>query len=208
MKLPFLNRLVAASRRDVKIFLIGFNKTGTTTIHKFLRANHIASAHFRARERIIALEMSRNIGRHEDVLHGISGFTAYSDFTFATADVWLEGSKYFATMHAHYPRAYFILNDRDVDTWVESRSGHDNLMERAMAFHGGATVENVKAIWRAEFEAHRSAVLSHFADNPRFLRFDIGKDDPSAIVNLLAPDFSLRASRFGWKNRGQAGEKS
>ena len=98
-----------------KIFVIGFNRTGTTTLHRFFRRNYIRSVQWHYDNRFVAIVMSRNIARGVDILNGIERFSAFSDLCFFTYDIWLEGNKYFREMHRAYPSAYFIFNDRPVE---------------------------------------------------------------------------------------------
>lgn len=88
-----------------KIFVIGFNKTGTRTPLNFFLKNHILSGHWMFKHRNIAVLMSDNISSGFDILHRLDRFTAFSDLMFCTDDVWLEGNKYFRELHKVYPDA-------------------------------------------------------------------------------------------------------
>jgi hypothetical protein len=196
-----LNALSWILKSDVKIFLIGFNKTGTTTLHHFFRRNGLRSAHFRANGRLIAAEMSRNVSRDTNILKGIEGFTVYSDLCLQTADVWLEANTYFPVMFRQYPRSYFILSDRNVERWIASRLHHGNLAQRAHAYYGTEDDVKIGDIWRKAYAEHKEAAEVFFRDKPRFLVFDIENHEPSRIASFLAPDFRINAAKFAWKNK-------
>lgn len=204
IKATFLNILAPILKSNVKIFIIGFNKTGTTTLHKFFRANRLRSAHFRAGKKIIAAEMSRNVSRERNVLKGIAGYTVYSDLNLLTDDCWLEANSYFREMHAAYPDSYFIFNDREVDNWLRSRMNHDYLIDRAVRYYKTDDREKIAEIWRAQYSSHKEAVKDFFGDKSRFMTFNIEHDKPGKIVHFLAEDFYLDEKKFAWRNKSDS----
>ena len=104
-----------------RIFLIGFNKCGTTSFHDYFKANGIASVHWRANTLALALHHNRTEGR--PLLEGIDHWTAYTDMNCIPGSPWgqsnsdsaalIEGCRYFRELHRDYPDALFILNTRD-----------------------------------------------------------------------------------------------
>lgn len=186
-----------------KIFLIGFNKCGTSTLHGFLRDNGIRSVHWSEKGVILAARIALNISKKRPVLDGIDQYTAYSDLCFQTNFAWIEANRFFREFHRDHPDAYFILNDRDLEHWIASRTTHPDLLERAMAYWQAGEAE-VKEIWRREYRRHRAEVLAYFAGNRRFLHFDIEKDDPARLVELMKPDFRLDARRYGHAKSSKA----
>src|SRR5262245_49184153 len=87
-----------------KVFCIGFNKTGTSSLHAFFKACRLQSAH------------NDRWPSYSHVETGRSYFTkqCYSDgeqSDFATLDRW-------------FPRSLFILNDRNERDWLHSRIKH------------------------------------------------------------------------------------
>lgn len=178
-----------------KIFVIGLNKSGTTTLHRFFESNGLKSAHWDHRGINIAATVALNLSKGRPALSSIDQFHAYSDMCFHTNVAWIEGAEFFKQFEAEYPDAYFIFNYRDVEKFLKSRSQHPEELQRAMAYWN-CSAQEVLAIWREYFHKHKAKVLSHFQNNPRFLAFDIEKDDPQAIVDLLRPDYTLDARKY------------
>jgi len=87
-----------------KVFCIGFNKTGTSSLHEFFKACELKSAH------------NDQWPGYSHIESGQSYFTkqCYSDgeqSDFAILDKW-------------FPRSLFILNDRSDKEWLYSRIKH------------------------------------------------------------------------------------
>ena len=117
-----------------RIFLIGFNKCGTTSFHDFFQANGIASVHWYGNE--LARCLRRNC-RLPGVppLWRIDRWQAYGDLIAVPGTPWdaprpyrgplIEANALFPQLHRAYPRSLFILNTRDPAAWVRSRLAHD-----------------------------------------------------------------------------------
>lgn len=183
-------------RAKPRIFLVGFNKCGTSTVHNFLADNGVRSVHWSVKGVNLAARMALNISKERPVLDGINQYTAYSDLCFQTNFAWIEAVEFFRYFHAEYPDAYFVLNDRDVEHWISSRLRHPDLLARAKAFWK-TDEARVKDIWREHYHRHKAELLTYFAGNDRFIVFDIENDPPSKLVSFLSRDFALDAERYG-----------
>lgn len=89
-----------------KVFCIGFNKTGTTSLHSFFRHAGLRSRH----RPTWPLYSHAWIGKPVLSLRA----DCYSDGQLAD----------FAQLQDWFPRALFILNDRDEREWLRSRIRH------------------------------------------------------------------------------------
>jgi hypothetical protein len=193
---------------DKKIFFIGFNKCGTSTLHAFMRANGITSWHWHDKDgQSIAREVRKRSGT-AGLKEYLANGTAFSDIGYIREEDCFEGNSYFREFHALFPDAYFILNDRNVENWIRSRCRHTgaktgSMLARAMAFYK-ADEESTKAIWRAQHEAHVAAVLAHFAGSDTFLHFDIERDAPERLISFLSPFVSLDLTKWAIKNQTTA----
>ena len=117
-----------------RIFLIGFNKCGTTSFHDYFKANNIDSIHWRANTLALALES--NLKANRRLLSEIDSWTAYTDMICIPGSPWgksnsdnsnlIEGCEYFRELHQDYPTSLFILNTRDPFHWIRSRLKNDN----------------------------------------------------------------------------------
>lgn len=89
-----------------KIFVVGFNKTATTTFHALFEANDLSSQHSREWD--------------DDV------YTCFSD-----GMLWLNKIKRLKLKH---PNSIFILNIRPLRAWLLSRFRHGLRMNQAWAY--------------------------------------------------------------------------
>ena len=181
-----------------KVFVIGLNKTATTSIHRAFQTSGYVSRHCTyAPNRFIAKLMNNNVMARRPILSGIGPFDALSDLTYYDETQAIEAAWYFRELHAEYPNSYFLLNFRDRDSWIESRLNHaglfrgKTLIERAMLAYG-ADVEDVKSIWSDLHEKFHREVRDYFTlHTAKFLDYDIINDAPEKIVNGLAGDYIL-----------------
>jgi hypothetical protein len=79
-----------------KVFVIGFNKTATSTFHILFQKNGLKS-------------------QHDDSQWNTDEYQCFSD----------NGNKRdWKKLYAVYPNSYFILNTRPLDDWIRSRAKH------------------------------------------------------------------------------------
>ena len=198
----------AAAGARPKIFLIGFNKCGTSSFHFMFRKSGIASAHFGGADKDsnIALKIYRNVMLARPVLTGLEEYDALSDISFCDTTVYIEGGRFFRNFYAEYPDAYFILNTRDRDNWLRSRIAHGSrsggLLRRSAEVYR-CDKNGVVELWKEQFAAHEADVAAFFADRPgsRFLRFDIETGKIARVAAFLRPAFSIN-TRW-WQKRNE-----
>ncbi len=190
--------------RKPKIFLIGFNKCGTTSLHKFFRNQGLKSAHCWLGMRYLALEAVS----HTDVLNVrrvFSDWQVFSDFTFLKGKHFVEPLDMYPIWRQAFPDAYFILNDRPVEDWVKSRMFHkDGDFLRRFINHSGCGSIEAANQWREKFSAHRNDVLSFFHNDKRFCHFMLGEDSITKVVNFLCNDYKLNEEFFKEHNAREA----
>jgi hypothetical protein len=210
-------------RLPMKIFQIGFNKCGTSTIHHYLRSNGVSSVHWdrgRLAQRIFA-----NLAEGLDLLAGYEQFDAFTDMEYLDhAGTYLEGYKLFPYLAAQYPGAVFILNTRDREDWIRSRLAHgkSSYARRHMDYHRVRTAEELATIWRADWERHHRRVVEFFRGKPyRFFVCRIETDLPHMLnaqlgeCKLDPTHYEIRKSRSPasgmgggrgqtWKNRAKS----
>lgn len=80
---------------DKKIFVIGFNKTGTTSFYELFCINRLASQH--------------------STVWNLEKYQCFSDG---------GNNQNFMALHARYPGSLFILNTRSLEDWLISRFLH------------------------------------------------------------------------------------
>ena len=194
-----------------RIFLIGFNKCGTTSFHDYFNANNISSVHWRANT--LALALHRNLEEGATPLEGIDRWTAYTDMNCIPGSPWgrsnsdsaplIEGCRYFRELHREYPDSLFILNTRDPFDWLRSRLQHDkdlfaSAYLRALANEGIHTRQQLKRRWLQDWYVHHAEVLNYFQSNaPRqFLLFHIQATSARKLNRFLKPHFQISDQHF------------
>ncbi len=98
-----------------KIFVLGDSRTGTTTIHAFLKRAGLRSIHYFFKESGVTdpphLEHAQNWNRLKDFIED-SGYDAFSDYPLRT---------FYVELFQQFPDALFILSTRkNIETWRNS----------------------------------------------------------------------------------------
>ena len=149
------------------IFIIGLQRTGTTSFHVWLEKQGVDSYHVASFDDNL-LEACR---KGKSLPH-----RSYSDMVFMHMDVWFEKSKEFVRIaKENVPDAKFVLNVRDPQTWVRA---HFQLFASMNIFR---TKEQLQLYMQRWYEYH-AYVLNLFKDEPeRLLVFDIKRDTVEKI---------------------------
>ena len=194
-----------------KIFLIGFNKCGTTSFHDFFKTNNISSVHWRANTLAMAIEDNSSSGKK--LLDGIDKWTAYTDMLCIPGSPWnksnsdhrgiIEGCRYFKKLHRDYSNALFILNTRDPIQWIRSRLKHDDgkfavAYQRALASEGINSRKKLKMRWLQDWYEHHADVIKYFSkeSSDQFLLYHISETPDKKLTRFLQPYFKINNSHF------------
>ena len=200
-----------------RIFLIGFNKCGTTSFHDFFQANGIASVHWYGNE--LARCLRRNC-RLPGVppLWRIDRWQAYGDLIAVPGTPWdaprpyrgplIEANALFPQLHRAYPRSLFILNTRDPAAWVRSRLAHDQgrfaqAYLQALRGQGVTSLDALQQHWLQQWHQHHHNVRLYFDRRPeaRFLEFELGHSDPQPLIAQLQQEATITAPAFPHAHR-------
>lgn len=165
-----------------RVFGIGMNKTGTSSLHAAVSHLGYRSVHHGDAELRRAIETARDEGRPmlSDVDPDLDAFCDIPAMT--------DG---FAELDRCYPGSKFVLTVRQVDAWVTSRVRHveNNRRRRELGLDHGNFLEVDVDTWLAERDRHHDAVLSHFA----------GRPDDLLVIDLCAGQGWERLAPFlGW----------
>jgi len=179
-----------------KIFQIGFNKCGTTSLCQYFLQNKVSSIHWEAKilneSRRIAQEMYNNIQLQNRILKGLDDhFVFFSDMEdfikINNQERMFSGYTLFNKLYEQYPDSKFIFNTRNVEDWISSREKH----ARGIYFQGWCRAYNkseqqIKEMWREHFYEHTNNVLTFFRDKPdSFLFFKLGESNHIDLYNFL-----------------------
>lgn len=188
--------------REFKIFQIGFNKCGTTTIHNFFSKNGLSSIHF-ARGNLAKIIHRKIARRQSNLLGRFKGFRVFTDMELVSPDNIIYAFYYFKQLDKKYPGSKFILNIRNIRHWIKSRLNHGNgsYLKNSMQYFN-ISKEEVIAKWKQEWYSHLKNVSMHFQNRPNdLLVFNIEKHNVDRIVKFFAPYFHLDKSFWDHKNK-------
>ena len=200
-----------------KIFIIGFNKTATRSLHSFFKNNGLPSVHWdksylvKCFERNIVLGKKlltdgvvktppyNSRGRYEDMV-------VFSDMTYPKTDQ--ESKDYYKRLDLDYPNSKFILNIRDTESWIKSRFKHAKgiLYRNHLEFYGlddNPTGRDVlKSIYKKMHENHHKDVLEYFKNRKDdLLIFDIQSDDIDKVIKFFEGVYKLNPKHMVHQGR-------
>ncbi len=181
-----------------RIFQIGFNKCGTTSLHRFFLDNGLNSVHWEDGE--IAVNFYARLNRGEDPFTDYPDVVAFTDMIKVRGSL-LEPYKSFEDIYRWYPDSYFILNTRNASDWIESRIRH-GLARHYRSALGLPDDASVRRYWLLEWYRHHANVLDFFHAMPeKLLVYDIDRDAPAKLARFLSPAWHLDPAFFGRHNR-------
>lgn len=185
-----------------KIFVIGPNKCGTTSLHDFFLRNGLKSIHWGGgtSSTNIALRMQTNLDRGSPLLSGMEGYDCFTDINFFQDNHYLPFSQSRLTeMYREYPDAYYILNTRPTDQWLLSRLRHTDLAERCMKSLN-TDISGLIQTWTHEKETFER-VAPQVLKGAKLLIFDITRNTGHDLKAFLSPHFTLRTTQLNRLNR-------
>ena len=208
-----------------RIFQIGFNRCGTTTIHRFFEDNGLRSIQWARGSIAAGIEAARIEGK--PLLHYVDGYQIYCDMEFmredhagkyisrrpftklyanlgeTRIDKPIYAFEYFRELDQQYPGSRFILNTRDIEKWIRSRMEFLHL-DYYFCSHGDDVHDShfeLEKCWRNHWHTHLESVREYFSERPeKLLEFDIEKDRQDKIISFFV-DYDLDSSKWGWHNK-------
>ena len=168
-----------------RFFQIGFNRCGTTALAAFFNRCGIPCVHHDKGR--LARRMRANLAAGRAPLDGYDHrYLAFTNMDFKTPRDHFDGFKHFEALRDAYG-GKFILNTRPVEHWIRSvtrRIERKRLRSACVARFGTDDPERVAACWRAEWEAHHSAVRERLPGEV-LLEFDIESDPPERLCDFV-----------------------
>jgi len=176
------------------VFIVGFNKTATTSLHKLFEASGFPSVHWDGGR--LAFAMLANASSDRLVFTGYDDrFRVFSDLMFRTPRFRFEGNSLFRTMDADYPGARFVYNFRNLEDWLESRAAHAGTLngETLLAFEMRMmrTTDRAEVFqkWTNDRLALERDLRAHFAGRDGLLELDVADDDvPGKLSRFIGID--------------------
>ena len=175
----------------MKLFVVGFPKSGTTTLTAALEASGMKPAHW-------ADSAGKFIGQtiYENVLAGrdpFAGLEAHDSITQADVCIPVQRVNYWPNLdfavlsliRAAHPDCLFLLNTRDpkkicssIDRWPSLRERIVRASIPGLPSRMGEKDEEIIA-W---IENHYAACRRYFAGDPKFLELDIEDEEAPLIL--------------------------
>ena len=158
----------ATALKPTKVFVIGFHKTGTTSMHYALRrlGYSITGIRHFGPERTdiadVAWKMAKNL---------IDRFDAFEDNPWPIL---------YREIYAYRPDSKFILTVRTPESWLKSVIGHFGTGTTPMRtwIYGAGSPVGHEDIYRERFERHYREVREFFRDKPdQLLTMDLAAGD-------------------------------
>jgi len=180
--------------KERKIFNIGFHKTGTTSLTRFMREHGFRSLHS------VSYSMqSLGLGLQGE---GVEGDGESEDIDSLVDEVLLDKLvgkfDYFSDnpwpllyrrLDQRYPDSLFILTRRKVDRWINSLlkySGSENTRMRQIIYGYGNPHHHVSR-YRKVYLSHNRAVVQYFSGRDNFVAIDLESDN--AVIAQKLQDF-------------------
>ena len=173
----------------MRIFIIGFNRTGTKSLDKFFSKNGLSTKHWDQGR--IARKIKHNFLDGKPLLKDYNDCLVFSDMedykrlNYAHID-------YFKELYNQYPDSKFILNIRNINNWIESRNNHLKgwyVIELCKII--GCNKNELNKRWKKEFIEHIKNVKDFFKDKKdKLLVFDIEKDNIEKVIQFI-PEYKL-----------------
>ncbi|MEO9594765.1 sulfotransferase family protein [Rhodopirellula bahusiensis] len=144
----------------MKVFGIGFHKTGTSSLGEALRILGVAPIANYTPELLQSIEAED----FETVREYCSGFQGFEDNPWPII---------YQQMDKMFPGSKFVLTIRDSDAWIQSITKHFGSEQTEMrrwiygAQHGAPV--GSENIYRQRYDRHNEEVLDYFSDRPNDL---------------------------------------
>ncbi|WP_264874443.1 glycosyltransferase family 2 protein [Vibrio agarivorans] len=170
--------------RELRIFQIGFNKSGTASIFHYLQGEGLASVHWDSGK--LSKKIKHNYEHDISLLSGYEGFQVFTDIEHREADnsAFYSGEVYFRDLDKQYPGSIFILNFRNIDKWISSRINHPDYLSRTMR-SSGMNESQVVEFWKRRYHGHISEVIDYFKDKDNLIILDLDHDDDEKLYREL-----------------------
>ena len=167
---------------EKKIFLIGMNKTGTSTLHSSMKTSKIPSVH------------SPTYGK-KSVAKDLEYFNR--------AIVFSDGKDHdFKWLNENFD-AEFILNTRNKEKWIYSRILHeDGQYLQHISDKLKVKPEKIVEQWKREWDNHHLEVIEYFQARPNdLLIFNIETDHINKLIKFFKNIIPLNPIYYGHKGK-------
>ncbi len=140
---------------------IGMPKTGTNSLHEYLKKLGYRSYHDKSK----AIKKIQEHGTN-NILDLFPRFNAFSDYPF---------NLYYRQIEEQYPNAVFIWTTRPRDSWIESWKKHDKRMS--------GSIKRLDYFLKL-YDQHQIEIPEYFKDKQhKFLQLDLFEDNKAEKIS-------------------------
>jgi hypothetical protein len=180
-----------------KIFQIGFNKCGTTSLFKYFEFANIKCIHHDSGK--LADTMIHNFENNKPLLKNYEDYIFFSDMENMPFYPHIE---HYKLLDKQYPNSKFILNIRKKQDWLKSRQNHGSgkYIKKSMKTYN-LNKEKVIEKWSKEWDNHLKDIKEYFKKRPNdLLIYDIDNDTSRKIDDFL-PTLTFKNKTLGTYNK-------
>ncbi len=179
-----------------KVIQIGFNRCGSRTIYHYFLKNNLPAMHWM--EGVVGKKMKINLAMGLPPFQGFDEYILYSDLMGPVNKPIFEGHLYFRDIYESYPDSLFILNTRNIESWLKSRQKYANFIVRYQRFYDLKTDQEVEEFWRAQWHLQHERVQAFFRDRPgQLLTLDIDTQGGDQLADFLKPHYDTDPQHWG-----------
>lgn len=152
----------------LRIFCIGPNKTGTSSLHLAFKMLGFKSLH---NPYLFNRRVLRAFSKRKKILYYLDKYNAFSDIFFPSgvnAHPFLSYrniENFLKKIEEDYSNVKFILNIRNMDDWIRSREKHVKINLHNKFYRGNWKSIDVEK-WKDEMNMIQSKVKNYFIDKP------------------------------------------
>jgi len=213
------HRFFGASREAPKIFCIGMNKTGTTSLNQVFIDMEFKVGDQRSAEKLLRAYVQKN---YDPIIKYCRTAQVFQDVPFSLPETYIH-------LDQHFPNSKFILSVRDsAEQWYKSittfhakkfgcgeQPSSQQLMEATYVYKGWAW-ESMVACFNVEesapydmaklkgtYNAHNRNVIDYFKNRPNDLLVVNLAEKNSLEQFVKFVGIKTEINSFPWKNRTQ-----
>ncbi|WP_280562087.1 sulfotransferase [Chromohalobacter sp. 48-RD10] len=191
-----------------KVFVVGFPKSGTSTIQKALQSSGYNSAHWQVKEGFVGELMYRGLEEHDDPWHYLGQYDAITQ-----GDVCIpsKGLNFWPQLdptiiekiQEKHPNCLFILNYRNPEKTVSSIKRWGDMSQRFLhsnipGLPAGKGNDQQLLDW---IHNHFTTIRKNLSQNKNFLEVDIENDE---TPNMIAKELNISIDWWGVANKNTA----
>jgi hypothetical protein len=193
-----------------KIFQIGFNKCGSVSLYQLFNlfvTPKIKCIHWDKGN--LAKTIRLNILNNQNPLNSYEEYTYFGDLYYK---LYKNNKPYrmikpelniIHILDQYYPNSKYILNTRNMDTWIKSKSrwnpsGEINFYLEAYKLN---SLYELQLFWQKEWEIYYNNVINYFKGSTnRLLIYDIEKNNINDIKKFF-PEYIFNTDIFPHYNK-------